>query len=70
MLIQTLSEADARPQARVPADTISAETPLFANQVEKTYSNGTHALRRVRLAIQRGEFVSLLGPPVAAKARC
>ncbi|WP_054887264.1 ABC transporter ATP-binding protein, partial [Pseudomonas sp. NBRC 111130] len=68
MLIQTLSEADARPQARVPADTISAETPLFANQVEKTYSNGTHALRRVRLAIQRGEFVSLLGPSGCGKS--
>lgn len=68
MLIQTLSEADARPQARVPADTISAETPLFANQVEKTYGNGTHALRRVRLAIQRGEFVSLLGPSGCGKS--
>ncbi|MDI9778597.1 ABC transporter ATP-binding protein [Pseudomonas putida] len=68
MLIQTLSEADARPQARVPADTISTETPLFANQVEKTYGNGTHALRRVRLAIQRGEFVSLLGPSGCGKS--
>ncbi|MGT2432521.1 hypothetical protein ACU4GI_08035 [Cupriavidus basilensis] len=33
---------------------------LLANQVEKTYPNGTVAQERVRLAIKPGEFVSLL----------
>lgn len=33
---------------------------LLANQVEKTYSNGTHALQRLKLSVGRGEFVSLL----------
>ena len=28
---------------------------LLANQVEKTYPNGTHALDRVRLKIRRGD---------------
>ncbi|WP_427313302.1 ABC transporter ATP-binding protein [Cupriavidus sp. H39] len=41
---------------------------LFANQVEKTYPNGTVALERVRLAIQPGEFVSLLGPSGCGKS--
>ena len=40
---------------------------LFANQVEKTYPNGTVALERVKLAIQPGEFVSLLGPSGCGK---
>lgn len=30
---------------------------LLANQVEKTYSNGTHALQRLKLSVGRGEFV-------------
>ncbi|WEZ86698.1 MULTISPECIES: ABC transporter ATP-binding protein [unclassified Pseudomonas] len=68
MLMQTLSEANARLQAPIGADAVSADTPLFANQVEKTYSNGTHALSRVKLAIQRGEFVSLLGPSGCGKS--
>ena len=68
MLMQTLSKAGAQPQALPNAHAVGADTPLFANQVEKTYSNGTHALNRVRLAIQRGEFVSLLGPSGCGKS--
>ncbi|MEC4717609.1 ABC transporter ATP-binding protein [Noviherbaspirillum sp. CPCC 100848] len=45
-----------------------ADTVLLANQVEKTYPNGTHALDRVRLEIGRGEFVSLLGPSGCGKS--
>jgi NitT/TauT family transport system ATP-binding protein len=41
---------------------------LHANQVEKVYLNGTHALDRVRLKIRRGEFVSLLGPSGCGKS--
>ena len=41
---------------------------LLANQVEKTYPNGTVALERVRLAIKPGEFVSLLGPSGCGKS--
>lgn len=66
MLMQTLSKAGVQPQA-LP-NTIGVDTPLFANQVEKTYSNGTHALSRVKLAIERGEFVSLLGPSGCGKS--
>jgi NitT/TauT family transport system ATP-binding protein len=66
MLMQTLSKADVQTQA-LP-NTIGVDTPLFANQVEKTYSNGTHALSRVKLAIERGEFVSLLGPSGCGKS--
>ncbi|MDR3384771.1 ABC transporter ATP-binding protein [Cupriavidus basilensis] len=46
-----------------------ADAPLlFANQVEKTYPNGTVALERVKLAIKPGEFVSLLGPSGCGKS--
>lgn len=41
---------------------------LLANQVEKTYPNGTHALQRMKLEIGRGEFVSLLGPSGCGKS--
>lgn len=45
------------------------QTPvLLANQVEKTYSNGTHALQRLKLSVGRGEFVSLLGPSGCGKS--
>ena len=68
MLMQTITPANAQPQALPAADSVGVQTPLFANQVEKTYSNGTHALSRVKLAIQRGEFVSLLGPSGCGKS--
>ncbi|MHC6226305.1 ABC transporter ATP-binding protein [Pseudomonas sp. X10] len=68
MLMQTLSKAGAQPQALPNVNAVGVDTPLFANQVEKTYSNGTHALNRVKLAIQRGEFVSLLGPSGCGKS--
>jgi NitT/TauT family transport system ATP-binding protein len=41
---------------------------LYANQVEKTYPNGTIALESVKLGIQPGEFVSLLGPSGCGKS--
>lgn len=43
-------------------------TVLLANRIEKTYPNGTPALREVRLRIQQGEFVSLLGPSGCGKS--
>jgi NitT/TauT family transport system ATP-binding protein len=47
----------------------SEEPPvLLANQVEKTYGNGTHALQKLKLEIGRGEFVSLLGPSGCGKS--
>src|SRR3989344_1379276 len=48
---------------------VSDEPPvLLANQVEKTYGNGTHALQKMKLEIGRGEFVSLLGPSGCGKS--
>ena len=48
---------------------LEAERPvLLANQVEKTYPNGTQALQRLKLEIGRGEFVSLLGPSGCGKS--
>ncbi len=49
----------------LPPDSL---TVLHANQVEKTYGNGTHALSRLSLRIQRGDFVSLLGPSGCGKS--
>lgn len=52
-----------------PIDARAADAPiLFANQVEKTYPNGTVALERIRLSIRPGEFVSLLGPSGCGKS--
>lgn len=52
-----------------PRDTRAFEAPiLIANQVEKTYPNGTVALERVKLSIRPGEFVSLLGPSGCGKS--
>lgn len=36
--------------------------------VSKTYAGGTHALRDVDLAVQEGEFLSLLGPSGCGKS--
>ncbi|SNS83212.1 NitT/TauT family transport system ATP-binding protein [Noviherbaspirillum humi] len=51
-----------------PSDPGSGDAVLLANQVEKTYPNGTRALDRVKLEIGRGEFVSLLGPSGCGKS--
>jgi NitT/TauT family transport system ATP-binding protein len=73
LVFRSSSRAAAVPQAGgspLPLDGVrAADAPaLFANQVEKTYPNGTVALERVRLAIQPGEFVSLLGPSGCGKS--
>lgn len=72
-LVFRSSRTAAVPQggaSQPPLDGVrAADAPaLFANQVEKTYPNGTVALERVRLAIQAGEFVSLLGPSGCGKS--
>lgn len=41
---------------------------LMARGVEKVYPNGTHALQRLDVDVQRGEIVSLLGPSGCGKS--
>lgn len=41
---------------------------LMATGIEKIYPNGTHALQRLNLNIERGEIVSLLGPSGCGKS--
>ena len=61
----------ARPEHRYERRTARqscANPGVAGNQVEKTYSNGTHALQRLKLSVGRGEFVSLLGPSGCGKS--
>ena len=58
------SQPTAAPQPRPPG----AEVVLEADRVEKTFPNGTHALNDTRVAVRRGEFVSLLGPSGCGKS--
>ncbi|MFC3902038.1 NitT/TauT family transport system ATP-binding protein [Acinetobacter marinus] len=48
--------------------TSTARPMLMASGVEKIYPNGTHALQRLNLNIERGEIVSLLGPSGCGKS--
>lgn len=41
---------------------------VWAQGVDKTYPNGTHALEKVELQIGDGDFVSLLGPSGCGKS--
>ncbi|WP_313055627.1 ABC transporter ATP-binding protein [Pseudomonas lopnurensis] len=66
MLMHSIAVDTARPAPGASAN--EAIPVLLANQVEKTYPNGTHALQRLKLAIGRGEFVSLLGPSGCGKS--
>lgn len=66
MLMQSIPVDTARPEPGASAN--EAIPVLLANQVEKTYPNGTQALQRLKLSIGRGEFVSLLGPSGCGKS--
>ncbi|MBK4734923.1 ABC transporter ATP-binding protein [Noviherbaspirillum pedocola] len=63
-----MKREEAELLARSATEGEAKDAVLLANGVEKTYPNGTHALDRVRLAIGRGEFVSLLGPSGCGKS--
>jgi NitT/TauT family transport system ATP-binding protein len=60
------------PNAHVPpprsAAAQGAPPVLSADDVSKIYPNGTRALAGTRLAVSRGEFVSLLGPSGCGKS--
>jgi NitT/TauT family transport system ATP-binding protein len=48
--------------------TVAAAPILELRGVDKTYANGTEALRHFDLAVGEGEFVSLLGPSGCGKS--
>ena len=48
--------------------TVAATPILELRGVDKTYANGTEALRHFDLAVGEGEFVSLLGPSGCGKS--
>ncbi|WP_130802873.1 ABC transporter ATP-binding protein [Acinetobacter ihumii] len=54
--------------AQPETSTSFASPMLMVRGVEKIYPNGTHALQRFDLDIQRGEIVSLLGPSGCGKS--
>ena len=62
-----MREMDAHAATAGPARGV-AEVVLEADRVEKTFPNGTHALNDTRVAVRRGEFVSLLGPSGCGKS--
>jgi NitT/TauT family transport system ATP-binding protein len=46
----------------------SAALAVWADGVDKTYPNGTHALQPVHLEVREGELVTLLGPSGCGKS--
>ena len=61
-------EMDSQPTVARQPRPPGAEVVLEADRVEKTFPNGTHALNDTRVAVRRGEFVSLLGPSGCGKS--